>query len=191
MRAALRRFLLSLASLQESAEWPIYEARDPQAVPPKWNIGAPSAPASEPRARGSARSRLGSASPPPPSRAGSRRCGKEGPRPCGPSPPPGGGPRLSPRQTQRLGQEVVRGRQVAGYATELWTCPWVAARLEPLFGGRSHPAHVWRLLSPLPAHLRGPGRDAVGQPQGRGALLVGAPSEAAPRRAAGDRGPGQ
>ena len=61
-------------------------------------------------------------------------------------PHPGGVPRLSPRQKQRLLQELVQGPRAAGYATEVWTCPRVAALIVHRFGVRYQPAHVWRLL---------------------------------------------
>lgn|SRR5262245_23037804 len=61
-------------------------------------------------------------------------------------PHPGGSPRLSPQQKVRLLQELAKGPRAAGFATELWTCPRVAAVIARRFGVHYHPAHVWRLL---------------------------------------------
>ena len=64
-------------------------------------------------------------------------------------PHPGPKPRLSARQKRRLVITLQQGARAAGHATELWTCPRVAALIEQLFGVRYHPAHVWRLLREL------------------------------------------
>jgi transposase len=64
-------------------------------------------------------------------------------------PHPGPKPRLSRRQKARLLAKLRQGPRKAGYATELWTCPRVAAVIQQLFGVRYHPAHVWRLLREL------------------------------------------
>jgi transposase len=61
-------------------------------------------------------------------------------------PHPGGMPRLSPQQKARLLQELAKGPRAAGFSTELWTCPRVAAVIARRFGVHYHPAHVWRLL---------------------------------------------
>jgi transposase len=61
-------------------------------------------------------------------------------------PHPGGSPRLSPQQKARLLQELAQGPRAAGFPTDLWTCPRVAALIARRFGVHYHPAHVWRLL---------------------------------------------
>lgn len=58
-------------------------------------------------------------------------------------------PRLSAAQKRQLVATLVAGSRVAGYATELWTCPRVAEVIQRLFGVHYHPAHVWRLLRAL------------------------------------------
>jgi transposase len=71
---------------------------------------------------------------------------------------PGGSPRLSPQQKARLLRELAKGPRAAGFPTELWTCPRVAAVIARRFGVHYPPAHVWRLLRRLlwspqqPAH---------------------------------------
>jgi transposase len=64
-------------------------------------------------------------------------------------PHPGPKPRLSRTQKARLLATLRQGPRQAGYATELWTCPRVAAVIHQLFGVRYHPAQVWRLLRDL------------------------------------------
>jgi transposase len=64
-------------------------------------------------------------------------------------PHPGPSPRLSSQQKARLLQELAQGPRAAGYPTELWTCPRVAALIAHRFGVQYHPAHVWRLLRRL------------------------------------------
>jgi transposase len=58
----------------------------------------------------------------------------------GPKPQPAAGQR-----TQGVAQ-LRKGPQTAGYPTELWTCPRVAAVIRNTFGVHDHPARGWRLL---------------------------------------------
>lgn len=64
-------------------------------------------------------------------------------------PHPGPAPRLDAKARRRLVQLLLKGPRAAGYSTELWTCPRVAALVERHFGVRYHPAHVWKLLQSL------------------------------------------
>ena len=58
-------------------------------------------------------------------------------------------PRLSANHRQRLEKLLLRGPEVLGYETPLWTCPRVADLIEREFGVRYHPGHVWKLLIAL------------------------------------------
>ena len=58
-------------------------------------------------------------------------------------------PRRSDRQKKQLVTTLLQGPRAAGYATELWTCPRVAAVIRHTFGVHYHPAHVWRVLRAL------------------------------------------
>jgi transposase len=90
-----------------------------------------------------------------------------GPQALRAKPHPGPRPRLSRTQKVRLLAKLRQGPRKAGYATELWTCPRVAAVIRQLFGVSYHPAHIWRLLRGLlwspqkPAH-RARERDEAG-----------------------------
>jgi len=58
-------------------------------------------------------------------------------------------PRLSASDRQRLVQLLLRGPEVLGYETPLWTCPRVAHLIESEFHIRYHEGHVWKLLVSL------------------------------------------
>ena len=60
-------------------------------------------------------------------------------------PHPGRRPRLSPQDKARLVAILLQGPRAAGYQTELWTCPCVAAVIYRTFGVRYHPDHISRL----------------------------------------------
>jgi len=64
-------------------------------------------------------------------------------------PHPGPTPRLSKGQKHRLIKILLRGPEAAGFPTDLWTCPRVAAVIESAFRVRYHPGHVWHLLQHL------------------------------------------
>jgi transposase len=64
--------------------------------------------------------------------------------------------RLSPGQLKRIEAALLKGPQVHGYSTALWTLPRVAAVVEQLSGVRYHPGHVWRVLRGLGWSLQRP-----------------------------------
>ncbi len=64
-------------------------------------------------------------------------------------PQPGAKPKLSDRQKQQLVTILKRGPRRAGYATDLWTCPRVAAVIEKRFGVRYHVNYVPDVLRGL------------------------------------------
>jgi transposase len=76
-------------------------------------------------------------------------------------PTPGRPPRLSKAQKRRLVTLLARGALSAGYHTELWTLPRVAALIRQEFGIRYHPAHVWKVLTALGWSCQKPERRAV------------------------------
>ena len=64
-------------------------------------------------------------------------------------PTPGRPPKLDLAQTMRLEQELLKGAQAAGFATDLWTCPRVGQLIAKRFGVRYHVDHINRLLHGL------------------------------------------
>jgi transposase len=76
-------------------------------------------------------------------------------------PIPGRPPRLSTAQRRRLVTLLGQGALHAGYRTELWTLPRVAALIRDEFGVRYHPAHVWKVLTGLGWSCQKPERRAV------------------------------
>jgi transposase len=56
---------------------------------------------------------------------------------------------------------LTRGAVRAGYRTDLWTLPRVAALIHQAFGVRYHPAHVWKVLTALRWSCQKPERRAV------------------------------
>ena len=64
-------------------------------------------------------------------------------------PHPGAKPRLNRAQKKQLVRMLLRGPLAAGYSTDLWTCPRVAAVIQHRLGVKYHPAHVWKLLRNL------------------------------------------
>jgi transposase len=58
-------------------------------------------------------------------------------------------PKLTARELSSVEQALLRGPQAAGYRTELWTLPRIAAVIERTTGVDYHPGHVWRLLHQL------------------------------------------
>jgi len=75
-------------------------------------------------------------------------------------PHPGRTPRLSPAQLRQLEKTLLRGPIAAGYSTDLWTCPRVAAVIAKRFGVAYHEAHVWKLLRKLGWSCQQPERRA-------------------------------
>jgi len=74
---------------------------------------------------------------------------------------PGRPSRLSSAQKRRLTQWLARGAQAAGFATDLWTCPRVAALLRTRWGISYHIDHVCRLLHSLGWSPQRPARIAM------------------------------
>ncbi len=58
-------------------------------------------------------------------------------------------PKLDRRQRTRLEQLLLKGAQVAGYESDLWTCPRIAELIAEQFGVSYHPDHIGRLLRSL------------------------------------------
>ena len=58
-------------------------------------------------------------------------------------------PQLDNQQRTQLLRLLLRGARAAGFDTDLWTCPRVAALIEETFGVRYHVDHVWKLLHKL------------------------------------------
>lgn len=75
-------------------------------------------------------------------------------------PHPGPTPKLTPAQLRRLEKMLLRGPTRHGWATELWTCPRVAALIERRFGVRYDDSGVWHLLNRLGWSCQKPQRRA-------------------------------
>jgi transposase len=58
-------------------------------------------------------------------------------------------PRLTGQDLSAVEQLLLRGPTAAGYRTDLWTLPRIAAVIEQTTGVPYHPGHVWRLLRQL------------------------------------------
>ena len=69
--------------------------------------------------------------------------------------------RLSPARKRRLTQWLARGAQAAGFATDLWTCPRVAALIQSRLGIWYHVDHICRLLHTLGWSPQRPARVAI------------------------------
>ena len=57
--------------------------------------------------------------------------------------------RLSESQREELVRLLKAGSLAAGFATELWTLPWIARLIEERFSVLMVPSSVWRLLGRL------------------------------------------
>ena len=86
---------------------------------------------------------------------------REGARGLRSKPTPGRPARLSPGQKEKLVTLLGHGPVRAGYRTDLWTLPRVAALIRQQFGVRYHPAHVWKVLTGLGWSCQKPERRAV------------------------------
>ena len=64
-------------------------------------------------------------------------------------PAPGAKPKLGDRQKQQLVKILKRGPRKSGYATDLWTCPRVAAVIEKRFGVTYHVNYIPNVLRGL------------------------------------------
>lgn len=70
-------------------------------------------------------------------------------------------PLMNAAQKKKLERALRRGAQAAGYETDLWTCPRVAAVIEDRLGVRYHVDHVCRLLHQLGWSPQKPQRKAI------------------------------
>ena len=71
-------------------------------------------------------------------RAALKQAGRAGRKPC-----------LNAEDRKRLEKLLLRGPEVLGYETPLWTCPGVVHLIEQEFHIRYHEGHVWKLLVSL------------------------------------------
>lgn len=78
--------------------------------------------------------------------AAMQKKGKDGVRKAGRA---GRMPKLSSKQKETLRSELVKGPEVHGYTTQLWTVPRVGALIKELTGIDYHPGHVWKILRSL------------------------------------------
>ncbi len=76
-------------------------------------------------------------------------------------PAPGRPSRLSPARKRRLTQWLARGARAAGFPTDLWTCPRVAALIRTRWGIAYHVDHICRLLHTLGWSPQRPARLAM------------------------------
>jgi transposase len=76
-------------------------------------------------------------------------------------PVPGRPPKLDAQGCARLARWLLQGAKAAGYDSDLWTCPRVAALLRTRLGVRYHVHHVPRLLRALGWTPQKPTRRAV------------------------------
>ena len=65
------------------------------------------------------------------------------------TPPSGRPPELDVKGKKKLEKALLKGAMVAGFNTDLWTCPRVARLIEKLFDIRYHTHHVSKLLHSL------------------------------------------
>ena len=76
-------------------------------------------------------------------------------------PTPGRPTKLLARDRRRLAALLLKGARVAGFPTDLWTCPRVAEVIERRFHVHYHVAHVGRLLRALGFSPQKPARRAI------------------------------
>jgi transposase len=74
---------------------------------------------------------------------------------------PGRPPKLNHTEKGQLEKALLRGAQAAGFLTDLWTCPRVAALIQAQFGIRYHVDHIGRLLHGLGWSPQKPARRAI------------------------------
>lgn len=60
--------------------------------------------------------------------------------------PPGRSPRLNAAALRRIERSLLRGPEVAGYPTPLWTLDRIAVVIHRTTRIRYHPGHVWKVL---------------------------------------------
>ncbi len=68
--------------------------------------------------------------------------------------------RLSEVQVVAVGRALLSGPLAAGYSTDIWTLPRMAAVIERQTGVRYHPGHVWRIVRQMGWSLQRPARRA-------------------------------
>ncbi len=76
-------------------------------------------------------------------------------------PVPGRPCKLGPEQRAQLEEILLRGATSAGFPTDLWTCPRVAALIRGEFGVRYHVDHIGRLLHCMGWSAQKPQRKAI------------------------------
>ncbi|MFQ5904764.1 MAG: IS630 family transposase, partial [Candidatus Binatia bacterium] len=76
-------------------------------------------------------------------------------------PAPGRPPKLNSKAKARLEQALLKGAKAAGFPTDLWTCPRVAALIDSRFGVGYHVDHIGRLLRSLGWSPQKPTRRAI------------------------------
>jgi transposase len=69
-------------------------------------------------------------------------------------------PKLREEQRKELEQELLRGPEAQGYATELWTLKRIRRLIHDRFGVWYHEAHVWWLLRRMGWSCQKPARQA-------------------------------
>lgn len=74
---------------------------------------------------------------------------KEGQKGIEANPSSGRPPKLNVKDKKKLEKALLKGAMVAGFNTDLWTCPRVARLVEKLFGVSYHAHHVSKLLHSL------------------------------------------
>jgi transposase len=70
-------------------------------------------------------------------------------------------PKLEEKNVKKLEKALLKGSKVAGFPTDLWTCPRVAQLIYTLFGVRYHVDHIGRLLHALGWSPQKPERRAI------------------------------
>lgn len=76
-------------------------------------------------------------------------------------PTPGRPTKLTPKQMIQLEQALLKGAKVAGFPTDLWTCPRIAHLISKRFGIGYHVDHIGRLLRSLGWTPKKPQRRAI------------------------------
>lgn len=82
-------------------------------------------------------------------------------------PTPGRPLKLDRGQHKQLERRLLKGARAAGYESDLWTCPRIAALIAEDFGVRYHPDHIGRLLRSLGWSPQRPQRRAAERDEAR------------------------
>ena len=91
----------------------------------------------------------------------------KGPEALKAKPAPGRPPKLTLNEKQELQELLLEGAQVAGFDTDLWTCPRVAKLIRKHFRVSYHVDHVCRLLRSLGWSPQRPQRRALERDEAR------------------------